>query len=66
MGRKDTLDEVRKVLGVVPVAVERMEDEALEHWWGASREFLMVDTALPMKAKLLIGVGAAAVMRCGY
>ena len=66
MSRQDTLDQIRTTLGIVPGFLEGMPDMALEQTWGGIRDFLMVDTALPSKTKFLVGLGAAAAIRCQY
>lgn len=49
MSRQDTLDQIRTTLGIVPGFLEGMPDMALEQTWGGIRDFLMVDTALPLQ-----------------
>ena len=66
MARAALLREVTEAFSFVPGFVSEMPDMVLEQWWGTAKNFLMVDTALPMKTKALIGLSASAAVRCRY
>ena len=66
MSREDVLNAVRATLGIVPGWLEGMPDQALQDEWSALKGFVLVDTTLPVKTKALIGLGAAAALRCRY
>ena len=66
MARQDLLNEVEQNLGSVPGFIQQMSDISLEQWWTTTRDFWLTDTALPMKTKSFVGIGAAAAQRCRY
>ena len=66
MPRQDILNDIQATLGIVPGWLGDMPDRALEDEWNTMKGFVLVDTALPVKTKALIGLGAAAALRCHY
>ena len=66
MSRQEKLDEIRTALGILRGFLEGMPDMALEQTWSGIKDFLMVDSALTSKTKFLVGLGAAAAIRCDY
>ncbi len=65
MSRQETLADIRQTLGIVPGFLEQLPDQDLEADWSTMKG-LMMDTALPVKTKALVGIGAAAALRCHY
>lgn len=66
MTRQAVVQEVKAAFGIIPGFVEQMPDKVLEEWWDTAMNFLMVDTALPVKTKALMGLTAAAAVHCRY
>ncbi len=66
MSREEILNDIKATLGIVPGWLEGMPDQALHDEWSALKGFVLTDTALPVKTKALIGLSAAAALRCHY
>ncbi len=66
MPKQDIHREVKDAFGMLPGFVEQMDDQELEQWWYAQKNFWSVDTALPVKTKALLGLASSATMRCHY
>lgn len=58
--------EVEQTLGHVPEFFREIPPEALPGFWSQFRDFQMTDTALPAKAKELIGLAVASTVPCAY
>lgn len=64
--KQEIHQEIGQAFGQVPHWMARMPDAALEHFWGAMRDFYFGETKLPMKTKELIGVAVSGATRCRY
>jgi hypothetical protein len=65
MNRKEVLAQARESFGLVPRWLEEMPDGALQQYW-ETFTWLLKDTALPVRDKVLIAFGAASAIHCSY
>ncbi|WP_336035334.1 carboxymuconolactone decarboxylase family protein [Halobacterium yunchengense] len=66
MATKQTAREIEDTLGTVPEWMEALAAPASDHSWGIFRDLLLGETELSPREKALVGVSAAAVMKCPY
>jgi len=57
---------MEEYLGQVPDWMGIVAEPAGDHSWGIFRDLLLGDTELTGREKALVGVGAAAVLKCPY
>jgi alkylhydroperoxidase/carboxymuconolactone decarboxylase family protein YurZ len=65
MTRREILDKARSSFGIVPEWLEKMPEEALGQYW-ASLDWLLRDTAISSRDKVLVAFGAASAIHCDY
>jgi hypothetical protein len=65
MERQAILDQITQVFGSVPVWLDGVSNEQLEHVWGELLWFL-TDTKLSSRDKALVAFGAATANHCVY
>lgn len=66
MATHETAQEIEETLGQVPGWMEVLAEPASDHSWGIFRDLLLGETELSPREKALVGVGAAAAMKCSY
>jgi len=66
MASDQTRQEMEEYLGQVPDWMGVVAEPASDHSWGVLRDLLLGETELSSREKALIGVGAAAVLKCPY
>jgi AhpD family alkylhydroperoxidase len=66
MRREDIDGEMRKALGTVLVAFDRIPDELAGPEWDLMKRLQLGETLIPGKCKELIGLAIAAASRCHY
>lgn len=59
-------EETEQYLGQVPNWMDDLAPQAAEHSWGSFRDLELSETELDNREKELVGLGAAAAMRCPY
>lgn len=60
-------DEIEEVLGHVPSFIEEMPPQVADPFWHTMRDMELSETTkIPPKYKELIGLAAAAAMKCPY
>lgn len=65
MGRQETLDNIRDLMGEVPGWLEQLPDDHLERRW-ADMSWINTDSRLSSRDKKLVAFGAAAALHCEY
>ncbi len=63
--RQDVLDQVKEAFGLVPDWLKTMPEVALQQYW-ATLNWVLDDTELPSRDKVLVAYGAATAIRCSY
>lgn len=66
MQMNQVMQESGDSLEIIPGFAEDIHECAGENWRETLSNFFMVDTALPAKTKVLLGLASAATMRCRY
>lgn len=66
MATQQTVQEIEDTLGQVPGWMESIAAPASDHSWGIFRDLNLGETELSPREKALVGVSAAAVMKCPY
>ncbi|WP_226012537.1 carboxymuconolactone decarboxylase family protein [Halomicrobium salinisoli] len=66
MVSEQTRQEMEDTLGQVPDWMGVLSEPAADHSWGIFRDLGLGETELSAREKALVGVGAAAVMKCPY
>lgn len=66
MTTHQTVQEIEETLGHVPGWMDVLAAPAGDHSWGIFRDLLLGETELSPREKALVGVGAAAAMKCPY
>lgn len=66
MATHQTVQEIEETLGQVPGWMEQLAEPASDHSWGIFRDLSLGETELTPREKALVGVSAAAVMKCPY
>lgn len=65
MSRDEILKEVEESFGFVPGWLGGMPDAVLDQYW-AGLQWVMSDTKLASRDKVLVAYGAATAIHCGY
>ena len=65
MTRQEVLRQVKEAFGIVPDWLSGMPDAALEQYW-TTIQWLLSDTKMTARDKVLVAFGAAAAIHCGY
>jgi hypothetical protein len=65
MARQDVFNEITEMLGSVPGWLSALPDGILESVWGRL-VWVMSDSELSAKDKVLVAYGAAAAIHCRY
>jgi AhpD family alkylhydroperoxidase len=66
MTRARVYKEIKEMMGVVPTMFKSIPDSSLELEWKLFKKVQSDKGAIPNKYRELIGLGAAAVMKCRY
>lgn len=66
MTREEIFNDIRETFGQVPTFFTRVPEETLEHDWLNFKALQLQDTAISIKYKELMGLAAAAAIRCPY
>ena len=65
MTRQEIVAQVEQAFGFVPGWMEIMPDPVLDQYW-ATLSWVLSDSALPARDKVLVAFGAASATHCGY
>jgi hypothetical protein len=63
--RQDVLDQVKQAFGLIPEWLKTMPEGALQQFW-ATLNWVLDDTDLPSRDKVLVAYGAATAIHCSY
>jgi len=65
MTRQEILAQARQNFGLVPEWLNTMPDAVLDQYW-ATLTWMMSDTKLSSREKILVAFGAASAIHCEY
>lgn len=65
MSRQEILKQAKEGFGLVPDWLGSMPEAALEQYW-ATLNWVLADTKMAARDKVLVAFGAAAAIHCSY
>jgi len=65
MNRNEILNQARESFGLVPRWLSDMPEEVLQQYW-QTLNWVLKDTAMAARDKVLVAFGAAAAIHCTY
>lgn len=65
MTREEILSQAEAGFGLVPGWLKEMPDAALEQYW-TTLNWVMADTKMAARDKILVAYGAATALHCSY
>ena len=63
---EETLDDIKKTMGVVLDQFRKTPHDALPHEWAELKKYSFGETKIPAKYRELIGLAVASVIKCPY
>jgi len=63
---EDTLDDIRKTLGIVPGFMSALPEDVLIHDWVLMKKYQWGESVIEPKHRELIGLAVAANLKCPY
>ncbi len=63
---EDTLEDMRKSLGIVPGFMKALPRDVLENEWPSFKKYTLGESEVPGKYRELIGLAVAANIKCPY
>jgi AhpD family alkylhydroperoxidase len=63
---EDTLEDVRKSLGIVPGFMKALPQDVLIHDWPLMKKYTLGESKIPAKYRELLGLAVAANIKCPY
>ena len=63
---EDTLNDIKKSLGLVPGFMEALPKDVLMHDWPLFKKYTLGESKIPAKYRELMGLAVAANIKCPY
>jgi AhpD family alkylhydroperoxidase len=63
---EDTLNDIKKSLGLVPGFMEALPKDVLMHDWPLFKKYTLGESKIPAKYRELLGLAVAANIKCPY
>ncbi len=66
MNYEETLEDIKKTVGIVPGFFKGIPSDVLVQEWPEFKKYQLGETEIPAKYKQLIGLAISAVIKCPY
>ena len=63
---ENTLDDIKKTLGLVPDQFTAIPREVVPHEWAEMKKYAFTETKMPAKYRELMGLAVASAIHCPY
>jgi len=63
---EDTLKDIKETLGIIPGFMKALSGDVLVKDWGLWKKYSFTETEIPCKYREMIGLSAAANIKCPY